>query len=151
MSQLYPLWVDNLNKYKKIMDNVKIFNNLLELKPEDQLHKHFNFDVVNGGKWETVKGIPRCGTFGCLAGELPQFSKEWAFDKGNLRWRNINTSMGHALSEFFNLPLNCIDAIFYPNSQEELGLVDVGEEATLKEVQHNARLVLDVIKKNGLY
>lgn len=96
-------------RFKAFLDFVKIKKN--------RIHKKFDFRIVNSypiGSLNTIKDVPNCGTFGCMAGELPGFDKLWSFNTyGELRYKQT-IGMNEALQKYFGLSQKEVEVLFYP-------------------------------------
>lgn len=140
------------------MKNKEIFLKLLNLKEKNLISK-FNFDHFNSGillqdKLINGKVIHNCGTSGCLAGNLPQFSDEWYFDEHgylNYSGAEYRTTTEH-ISEYFDIPYEVCKVMFSPGVSYSIhnGLIErysggdlvSPSDATLKEVQKHIKFIM---------
>jgi hypothetical protein len=137
------------------MKNKKIFLKLLKLKKKELITK-FDFSFFNSGEIsdKNVDGkiIKNCGTSACLAGNLPQFSDEWSFDKnGNLMFNGC-TADTKQLGSFFDIDRDVINIMFYPNVSYDIvnekiilygrGNWSPDDESSLKEVQDHIKFIM---------
>lgn len=141
------------------MKNRHILETLAVLKPQECIHERFTFSKYNTGNINPEHKIPRCGTAGCLLGELPDITQDWCFNEdGELFCASINTSkymtVTEQASEYFDIDRRYIKALFIPSGQleefnEEIasalikGVKNLSGEATLREVQKNLKLFLN--------
>ena len=92
---------------------LKLYNHMRQ--PQEKLgHQTFDFTQFNDER-------NVCGTSGCMAGELPIiFPDNWYFD--SLKEVRIIDSLDfHVktdLVEFFNIPIDEVYHLFYPESQD---------------------------------
>lgn len=139
------------------MKHRDILEKLSVLKPEQCIHKKFDFAVYNNeDDIKATSSIPFCGTIGCLAGELPGLTKDWYFNtKGKLKCKFFNNdlSVTENLSTYFNINEIIIISLFCPSPPTDFDdLSNVSEflkgaktlysDATLEEVQANLKIFL---------
>lgn len=145
------------------MKNKETFFKLVNLKEKNLISK-FNFGHFNSGKLKdniiNGKVIHNCGTSGCLAGNLPQFSDEWYFDEhGYLNYSGSEyRTTTEQISKYFDVPYEVCKVMFSPGVSYSIhnGLIETyynddlvsPSDATLKEVQKHIKFIM---KKCPLY
>lgn len=139
------------------MNHTDIFIALAYLKPEQCIHKSFDFSKYNDQC--TIKKkhkIPNCGTAGCLAGELPGLTKDWYFNEaGRLKCKSFEGYLEcEAISLYFGIPYEAARYLFHamknmipfirPETINPLlkGIELLDDGATLQEVQANLKIFL---------
>lgn len=119
------------------MKNRHILVKLSKLKKKDCGHTKFDFSAYR-------KEI-KCGTMGCLAGELPFIDPgNWQFDYKYNDVALINSPTGDTIDDlcaYFDLSESEAEHLFLPNSQDtaRYGGKNLPEKASRKKVQSNLK------------
>ena len=134
-------------KFKISQENYELLTKMIDLtEKRSTVQGEFWFNSFNdkiNGKSEK-EGILNCGTSGCLAGGyLPLLDKErFYFDEiGDFRDYTFYFEYGKFSKELGD---KLFSALFFPHYQERIGLENLIETSTLKEVVENAKKVLEL-------
>ena len=112
------------------MKNVDILIKLATMPESDFLHKTYDHGKWNFGAQRTIRGVPHCGTRGCLASELPGLTTDWSFDEeGELLLNGYDSHKIEQLAGYFD--------ISNFESRQIFGLQELDEKCTRKEAQEN--------------
>lgn len=105
----------------------------------DRGHKNFDFSCFNNTYGRCASN--KCGTNGCMAGELPIiWPKYWEFNFfGEVNLRNKTPGLTtNDLMKFFDLEHHEVQHLFYPNMQySNYTKKQLTVDSTLKEVVNN--------------
>lgn len=127
------------------------------------LHETFDFTEINTGTSRAIKNtqvgtVLNCGSAGCLIGELPAFTKDFTFNAlGKLLYRGTVTNLATTVfvAAYFNIHEDLLVFMFYADSEipielEGSGVLELENTATLKEVQHNLRIIINKLEDGTL-
>jgi hypothetical protein len=130
------------------------------------LHDTFDFSVINVNRdtdrYKTVVlenyVVHSCGSAGCLLGELPAFSKDFTFDKSGLLYKGKGkpSFVADGVSDYFNIDSCLFMFMFFgeiriPPELKGAGVIEfLKETATLEEVQHNLRIIINKLEDGTL-